>query len=121
MGIEESFNVLFTTINFLFHKENLSKNENFKKYSSIIQIYFIGAESTAPDPDDVTELFMKAEDLYENFLKIKNKDDIVPIYMILFDELDLAEKAQQIHLKGKDLKEIEMQLGLNPIVPINLF
>ena len=41
--------------------------------------------------------------------------------MILFDELDLAEKAQQIRLKGKDLKEIEIQLGLNQIVPINLF
>ena len=38
--------------------------------------------------------------------------------MILFDELDLVEKAQQIHLKGKDLKEIEIQLGLNQIVPI---
>ena len=53
-----------------------------KKYPQIIQIYFIGAESTAPD--DVTELFMKAEDLYENFLKIKNKDDIVPIYIYDF-------------------------------------
>ena len=54
-----------------------------KKYPPIIRIYFIGAESTTPDPDDVTELFMNAEDLYENFLK-KNKDDIVPIYIYDF-------------------------------------
>ena len=75
-----------------------SKNKFFQKYPPIIQIYFQGSEST--QPEDVTELFKKAEDLYENYKKLnsENKDD-VPIYMILFDELGLAEKAQQIHFK----------------------
>ena len=74
-----------------------SKNEFFKKYPPIIQIYFQGSESTTPD--DITELFEKAEGLYTNYKKIKKKDDIVPIYMILFDELGLAEKAPTNPLK----------------------
>ena len=74
-----------------------SKNEFFQKYPPIIQIYFQGSESTTPE--DITELFEKAEGLYENYKKIKKKDDIVPIYMILFDELGLAEKAPTNPLK----------------------
>jgi len=74
-----------------------SKNEFFKKYPQIIQIYFQGSESTIPE--DITELFKKAEDLYTNYKQNKNKDDIIPIYMILFDELGLAEKAPTNPLK----------------------
>jgi len=73
-----------------------SKNEFFKQYPSIIQIYFQGAEST--EPEDVEELFKKAEDLYENYKKNNNKRPI-PIYMILFDELGLAEKSPSNPLK----------------------
>ena len=75
-----------------------SKNKFFQKYPPIIQIYFQGSEST--QPEDVTELFKKAEDLYENYIKLnlENKDN-VPIYMILFDELGLAEKAPTNPLK----------------------
>jgi Cdc6-like AAA superfamily ATPase len=61
-------------------KGEYSKNEFFKKYPPIIQIYFQGSKSTIPD--DVTELFKKAEGLYESFKKIKKKNDVVPIYMI---------------------------------------
>ena len=43
---------------------------------------------------------MKAENLYHNFKKkYENKEDLVPIYMILFDELGLAEKAPTNPLK----------------------
>ena len=74
-----------------------SKKPFFKKYPPIIQIYFQGSKSTMPE--DVTDLFQKAEGLYENFKKTKSKDDIVPIYMILFDELGLAEKSPTNPLK----------------------
>ena len=74
-----------------------SKNEFFKKYPSIIQIYFQGAETT--DPEDIIELFRKAENLYENYRINRNKNDIIPIYMILFDELGLAEKSPTNPLK----------------------
>jgi len=52
-------------------KGEYSKNEFFKKYPPIIQIYFQGSKSTIPD--DITELFKKAEGLYESFKKIKKK------------------------------------------------
>ena len=74
-----------------------SKNEFFKKYPNIIQIYFQGSEST--EPEDVTEVFRKAENLYENFKRNKNSNDKVPIFMILFDELGLAEKSPTNPLK----------------------
>ena len=74
-----------------------SKNEFFKNYSSIIQIYFQGSEST--EPEDVSEVFKKAENLYENFKRNKNSNDKVPIFMILFDELGLAEKSPTNPLK----------------------
>ena len=82
-------------------KGKYSKNDKigfFKKYPQIIQIYFQGSESTIPE--DVTELFQKAEGLYENY-KLNNQDskDLVPIFMILFDELGLAEKAPTNPLK----------------------
>ena len=69
----------------------------FKKYPPIIQKYFQGSESTSPE--DVTELFQKTENLYKNYLQNKNEDDVVPIYMILFDELGLAEKSPTNPLK----------------------
>ena len=74
-----------------------SKNEFFKKYPPIIQKYFQGSESTKAD--EVTELFNNAENLYENYKKIHNKSEIVPIFMILFDELGLAEKSPENPLK----------------------
>ena len=73
-----------------------SKKPFFQKYPQIIQIYFQGSESTIPE--DLTELFNKAEGLYKNFKDSKSKDT-VPIYMILFDELGLAEKAPTNPLK----------------------
>ena len=74
-----------------------SKNEFFKKYPSIVQIYFQGSEST--EPEDVSEVFKKAENLYENYKRNKNSNDRIPIFMILFDELGLAEKSPTNPLK----------------------
>jgi hypothetical protein len=74
-----------------------SKNSFFKQYPQIIQIYFQGSETTTPN--DVTELFKKAESLYENFKKNESKDDKVPIYIIFFDKLGLAEKSPTNPLK----------------------
>ena len=75
-----------------------SKNEFFKQYPQIIQIYFQGSKSNIPE--DVDKLFNKAENYYANFLK-KNggQKDQAPIYMILFDELGLSEKSPKNPLK----------------------
>ena len=74
-----------------------SKNEFFKKYPPIIQIYFQGSESTKRE--DIIKLFNKAEFLYWNYKKINKKDNSVPIYMILFDKIDFAEKSPTNPLK----------------------
>ena len=74
-----------------------SKNEFFRNYPPIIQIYFQGSESTKAE--DVIELFKRAEDLYKNYKTIHKNNEIVPIYMILFDELGLAEKSPANPLK----------------------
>jgi hypothetical protein len=72
-------------------KGKYSKNDFFKKYPSIIQIYFQGSKSNTPE--DVEKLFIRAENSYINYIKKNhNKADLLPIYMILFDELGLAEK-----------------------------
>ena len=76
-----------------------SKNPFFRKYPQIIQIYFQGSKSNISE--DIEKLFNRAEKLYVNFKK-KNEDkkgDDVPIYMILFDELGLAEKSPKNPLK----------------------
>ena len=80
-------------------KGRYSKKPFFLKYPQIIQIYFQGSESTFPE--DVEELFKKAEGLYANYKSNnKNEDTVpVPIYMILFDELGLAEKSPTNPLK----------------------
>ena len=75
-----------------------SKNEFFRQYPSIIQIYFQGSESTGPE--DIEELFKKAEELYKNYKNNNNNNKkSIPIYMILFDELGLAEKSPTNPLK----------------------
>ena len=65
----------------------------FKKYPQIIQIYFQGSKSNIPE--EVEKLFSKAEKLYNNFKKNNpnKKGNEIPIYMILFDELGLAERS----------------------------
>ena len=72
-----------------------SKKEFFKLYPSIIQTYFQGSDSTSPK--DVEGVFEKAEGRL-NKLKENNVVDL-PISMILFDELGLAERSKYNPLK----------------------
>ena len=43
--------------------------------------------------EDIEEAFNKSEELYKNYLINNNKNVPVPIYMILFDRIDLDENA----------------------------
>ena len=72
-----------------------SKNKFFQQFPPIIQIYFQGSEST--QPEDVERLFKKAETKLEILKEKRNKEDL-PIIMILFDQLELAERSRSIPL-----------------------
>jgi hypothetical protein len=73
-----------------------SKNKFFQKFPQIIQTYFQGSEST--QPEDVEKLFKKAENKKESYKKKCKKEDL-PIIMVLFDELGLAERSESNPLK----------------------
>ena len=68
-----------------------SKNKFFQKYPPIMQTYFQGSEFT--QPEDVEKLF----EIAENKLKLYDK---LPISMILFDEIGLADKSEANPLKA---------------------
>ena len=74
-----------------------SKKKFFHLFPEIIQTYFQGAEST--QPDDVENLFAKAEKKLEFFEKQKIKKEDLPISLVLFDELGLTEKSESNPLK----------------------
>ena len=76
-------------------KGEYSKNDFFKNYPKIDQKYFQGSKNT--NPEDVEELFKQTEELY-NVYKDRN-DKSVPICMILFDELGLADQSKTNPLK----------------------
>ena len=89
-----------------------SKNSFFQNYPKIDQTYFQGSKNT--NPEDVEELFKKSEELYSVYKKDNDKssnvikdsnDKQVPICMILFDELGLAEQS-----KTKPLKVLHSKL-----------
>ena len=73
-----------------------SKNKFFQKFPQLIQAYFQGSEST--QPEDVLKLFRKAGTKLESFKKKCKKEDL-PIIMVLFDELGLAERSESNPLK----------------------
>ena len=77
-------------------KGKYSKNEFFRKYPEIIPTFFQGSEST--NPEDIIKLFDRAEGKYNFFNEKLKKNEIrkedLPISMILFDELGLAENAK---------------------------
>ena len=73
-----------------------SKNKFFQQFPQIIQIYFKGSEFS--QPEDIERLFKKAE-MKLNFLKAKRKKEDLPIIMVLFDELGLAERSKSNPLK----------------------
>ena len=76
-----------------------SQKEFFKLFPKIIQTYFQGSEST--QPEDVESLFEKAGKKLDYYRKKKEteKDLQLPISMVLFDELGLAEKSDSNPLK----------------------
>ena len=76
-----------------------SQKEFFKLFPKIIQTYFQGSEST--QPEDVESLFEKAGKKLEYYRKKKEieKNLQLPISMVLFDELGLAEKSDSNPLK----------------------
>ncbi len=74
-----------------------SKDKFFREFPQIILSYFQGSQSTKPE--DIEKLF----EIAENKLKFyKDKEEYkgkLPISMILFDELGLAEKSESNPLK----------------------
>lgn len=78
-----------------------SKEKFFRKYPQIIQTYFQGSEYT--NHEEIEKLFEMAEGKYNSFIeKLKKKEikqEDLPISMILFDELGLAEKSKTNPLK----------------------
>ena len=82
-------------------KGEYSKNHFFKLFPRIIQTYFQGSKST--EPKDVESLFTKAGKKLIYYKKKKqekeNENLVLPISMILFDELGLAELSDSNPLK----------------------
>ena len=96
-GKSLSAQLIYNSMRGKYSKPKNGKKSFFTKYPQINQTYFQGAESTSPE--DVEELFNKTEELYNIYKKYNKDDDLVPIYMILFDELGLAEKSPTNPLK----------------------
>jgi len=80
-------------------KGKYSNNKFFQLYPRIIQTYFQGSQSTIPD--DVECLFERAVKKLEYYKKKKEseKNLELPISMVLFDELGLAEASESNPLK----------------------
>ena len=75
-----------------------SRSEFFKLYPSIIQSYFQGSDSTTPE--EVKGIFEIAEGRLDELKKNhNNKKEDLPISMLLFDELGLAERSKYNPLK----------------------
>ena len=77
-------------------KGKYSKNKFFQLFPEIIQTYFQGSEST--QPEDVENLFDKGEKKLL-FFKKNIKNEVLPISLVLFDELGLAERSESNPLK----------------------
>ena len=73
-----------------------SRKKFFKFYPPIIQTYFPCTETTTPE--DIEEVFIKAKIKLEG-LKKDNATDL-PISMILFDNLELAQRSKYNPLKA---------------------
>ena len=96
-GKSLSFQLIYNSMRGKYSKPKVGKTSFFSNYPQINQIYFQGSRSTSPE--NIEELFKKADELYKNYKRDNHSYDKVPIYMILFDELGLAEKAPTNPLK----------------------
>ena len=96
-GKSLSAQLIYNSMRGIYSKPKDGQKSFFLNYPQINQTYFQGSESTTPE--DVEELFKKTEDSYNIYKNNKKAGDKVPIYMILFDELGLAEKSPKNPLK----------------------
>ena len=82
-----------------YSKPKNGKKSFFTNYPKINQIYYQGSTSTTPE--EIEKLFEKTEEKYNIYKKYNkiDKENPIPIYMILFDELGLAEKSPTNPLK----------------------
>ena len=78
-------------------KGKYSINKFFKLFPEIIQTYFQGSEIT--QPEDIENLFDKAEKKLQYYKNKNIKKEELPISMILFDGLDFAQKSENYLLK----------------------
>ena len=75
-----------------------SKDTFFKKFPLLIQTYYQGSESSKPE--DKETLFEIAENKLKYYINNKDKqEELTPISMVLFDELNLAERSKSNPLK----------------------
>ena len=78
-------------------KGKYSESEFFSKFPSIIQSYFQGSYSTKPE--DVENIFEIATNKLKFLIDKNVHDEDLPISMIFFDELGLAEMSKDNPLK----------------------
>jgi hypothetical protein len=80
-------------------KGKYSNNKFFQLFQRIIQTYFQGSQSTQPEIFEC--LFERARKKLEYYIKKNNNDNTLqlPIFMVLFDELGLAERTETNPLK----------------------
>ena len=101
-GKSLSVQLLYNSMRGKYSKLKNGKKSFFANYPKIKKTYFQGSESTSPE--DIVGLFNRVEEVeesyrnYEYYNKI-DKENPVPIYMILFDRLELAEKSPTNPLK----------------------
>ena len=74
-----------------------SKDPFFREFPQIILSYFQGSKSTKPE--DIEKLFEIAENKLKFYIDKEEYKNKLPISMILFDELGLAEKSESNPLK----------------------
>ena len=74
-----------------------SKDKFFRQFPQILLTNFQGSKSTKPE--DIEKLFEIAQNKLEFYKGIEKYKDKLPISMILFDNLGLAEKSESNPLK----------------------
>jgi energy-coupling factor transporter ATP-binding protein EcfA2 len=74
-----------------------SKDKFFRQFPQILLTNFQGSKSTKPE--DIEKLFEMAQNKLEFYKGIEKYKDKLPISMILFDNLGLAEKSESNPLK----------------------
>ena len=69
-----------------------SKNKFFQQFPPLMQASLQGSKLT--QPEDVRNIFDKAEKMLCNLKAKKLKIEEMPISLVIFDQLELAEKSE---------------------------